>query len=153
MDLIPICIFVTPKSRPPRRIKLIQCSVLVFQPLPKLFLTFFTMTCGIFEVSSELIGNMPEDHIFFLSESLRKSPVYLLYLPPHDRRGIAEVMALPRQVYRTVRLHLKRLGILLCKPVRHSSRRSRQNYLYLPLSEFIYNFLQPFKRINVLLRL
>ena len=141
MDLIPICIFVTPKSRPPRRIKLIQCSVLVFQPFPKLFLTFFTMTCGIFEVSSELIGNMPEDHIFFLSESLRKSPVYLLYLPPHDRRGIAEVM------------HLKRLGILLCKPVRHSSRRSRQNYLYLPLSEFIYNFLQPFKRINVLLRL
>ena len=102
MDLIPICIFVTPKSRPPRRIKLIQCSVLVFQPFPKLFLTFFTMTCGIFEVSSELIGNMPEDRIFFLSESLRKSPVYLLYLPPHDRRGIAEVMALPRQVYRSV---------------------------------------------------
>ena len=85
VDLAPVSIRMTPEMIPPCIIKIVQCSVLLLQPFTKRFLTQFAMAGRISEVASKLIGDVPQDHIFSLSEPPCKFSVYSCSLLSHHR--------------------------------------------------------------------
>ena len=87
------------------------------------------MANGIREVSSKLIGNMPENHIASFSEPLCQFPVNCRDFLTHHRRGVAEIVALSRQISSAVRLHLHHFRIFLSEPVGHCPGRGCQDNL------------------------
>ena len=152
VDLLPVRIYMAPETSPPRVIQSIQRAVFLFQPLSESALAQIAVTGSVTEISRQLIGQMPEDHIFLFPESLRKRFVKSGDLRAHYRRCITEIMPFPRQVPPPVSAHLHHLRIFLCQPVGHGARRRRKDYLNPRFPQIINDLFQPFKVVYALFR-
>ena len=85
VNLLPVRIGVAPEVIPPRPVQILKCTVLFLKPDTECRLAVFTMANGIREVSSKLIGNMPENHIASFSEPLCQFPVNCRDFLTHHR--------------------------------------------------------------------
>ncbi len=70
VDLLPVCIYMAPETAPPRLIQRVRRTVFFFQPLSESALAQIAVAGSVTEIPRQLIGQMPEDHIFFLPEPL-----------------------------------------------------------------------------------
>lgn len=89
-----------------------------FEPAAKRLLTQLAVTRPVRKVSSQLVGNMPEDHVFLFPNcsERRSSNAWIFSLMIG---GVAEVMPLPRKVSFPILLNLHGFRVFLRQPVRH----------------------------------